>query len=633
MISRRLLIAATAVAASAFALYHATLLPGLDFGDTGFFQTTVGELGLTPRNGYPLYFAIGNLFLWLTRMEAAHVMNLASAVEGAIACGVIVLAAAELSDSSLAGLAAALLFAVSYTFWSQAVIAEVYSLHILFVALTLLLLLRWSARPTLARLALFFAVYALGFGNHLSMVLLLPGYALFLLLAAPGGWRSMLRPRIVALALVIAFAGSLQYVWNLRALWQWPHDPPGLVTALHTFWFDVTKSDWRDTLVMHVPGSMLRRRVEMYGFDLFQQFGWAIALAPLGVARLVAVNWRRAGLMLTLYLANAIFAFTYNVGDTHVFYLPSHLIVALLMAPGLVALGHAAVGHVSASPRVRRSAVGAACALAIAYAGARAYRDYPALDRGGDHRPAEAMARMAAGLDDQHAILLADLNWQLIDGFAYFAKVTRPDIAFAWLSDVLLYAPALVRDNLAIGRDVVLTSRARATLARAYGPLLPTVPDPRADQYTITGLARDLPPGTRYVLCVLKPIAEYTIDRNDLARAVRTLTAATSVVPDGDYAALAGLVGRPPALAVGSAVPFRDTVWIEGVRVDVRMESWLEFDTIRRMGFGQVVAARRHTLIVERGVSFAAFDGDGRPLRAGYAANLFAPQPRYLVRP
>ena len=47
--------------------------------------------------------------------------------------------------------------------------------------------------------------------------------------------------------------------------------------------------------------------------------------------------------------------------------------------------------------------------------------------------------------------------------------------------------------------------------------------------------------------------------------------------------------------------------------VEVRMESWLAADTIRRMGFGHVVAGRHHTLIVERGVSFAAFDArDGR---------------------
>ena len=61
------------------------------------------------------------------------------------------------------------------------------------------------------------------------------------------------------------------------------------------------------------------------------------------------------------------------------------------------------------------------------------------------------------------------------------------------------------------------------------------------------------------------------------------------------------------------------------MRVDVRMESWLAADTIRRMGFGHVVAARQHTLIVERGVSFVAFDDRG-PRRCGpaYAGNIFA---------
>jgi hypothetical protein len=66
--------------------------------------------------------------------------------------------------------------------------------------------------------------------------------------------------------------------------------------------------------------------------------------------------------------------------------------------------------------------------------------------------------------------------------------------------------------------------------------------------------------------------------------------------------------------------------------VEIRMESWLTSDTIRRMGFGHVVAARQHTLIVERGVSFVAFDPSGRPLRTAYRSNIFAPQPRYLVR-
>jgi hypothetical protein len=78
-------------------------------------------------------------------------------------------------------------------------------------------------------------------------------------------------------------------------------------------------------------------------------------------------------------------------------------------------------------------------------------------------------------------------------------------------------------------------------------------------------------------------------------------------------------------------LPFSRTVTLDGVNVSIRMESWLSADTIRRMGFGHVIAAHRHTLIVERGVSFAAFDEGGVPLRTAYASNIFAPQARYLI--
>ena len=70
-----------AVTAAAFALYRATLLPGFDFGDTGSFQATVGSSIITPRNSYPLYFAIGQAALWASRAEPAYVLNIASAIE------------------------------------------------------------------------------------------------------------------------------------------------------------------------------------------------------------------------------------------------------------------------------------------------------------------------------------------------------------------------------------------------------------------------------------------------------------------------------------------------------------------------------------------------------------------------
>src|SRR5437773_2378682 len=111
MTRRRQLAAAAAVAVVMLLLYRATLLPGFDFGDTGAFQTAVASPHISLRDAYPLYFALGKLLLWITGAEPARALNLASAVEAALACGVIALVAAEIGGSLAAAIGVAMLFA------------------------------------------------------------------------------------------------------------------------------------------------------------------------------------------------------------------------------------------------------------------------------------------------------------------------------------------------------------------------------------------------------------------------------------------------------------------------------------------------------------------------------------------
>jgi hypothetical protein len=144
-------------------------------------------------------------------------------------------------------------------------------------------------------------------------------------------------------------------------------------------------------------------------------------------------------------------------------------------------------------------------------------------------------------------------------------------------------------------------------------------------------LTAGLPAGTAYVLCVLKPTRDFTLDRSEVAHAVSVLTGGhQTAVPEDDYVAIGGLSGRPATIVATSNSPFRRTADIGAAQVEIRMDSWLASDTIRRMGFGHVIAGRHHTLIVERGVSFVAFDRSGAPLRSGYTAGIFAAEPRYL---
>lgn len=612
--------AAAVVAFGAFFLYRATLLPDFDLGDTASFQTMGGLSKITPRDAYPLYYAIARPVVPLFDNQA-YAMNLLSALQAALACGVLVLVGVELTGSLLAAIAAALLFAGSYTFWSQAVIAEVYALHLLLVALTVLLLLRWSRDPTYRRLCWFFAVYAVAFGNHLSMILLLPAYTTFLLASAPDGWRSLLSRRIVMAAAVAVVFGALQYAWNFSALWREVVPPASFGEAVRTFWFDATKTDWRETMVLEVPAVMASERLRMYAFDLFQQFGWVPpVVAAVGLVHLARHDLRRFALILLIFIVTLVFALGYNVGDAHVFLLPSHLAVALLTAAGVVAV-----------QRAIRPSLGRMVPIAvIALAGWNAFVNYPALDRSNDRRPTAVLGSMTDGISERSALLLTETNWQLQNGLTYFGQYVRPEVLHAWLPEVMLYAPALIRDNRAVDRAILATERAAGQIGVAYGPLFRVEIDRAAP--TLESVVRALPEGSRYVLCVLKPTREFAIDYDDLELATSRLTGGARVAFGGDdYAALAGRVGSAPAFFRGSNQPFRDRIDLDGLAVEVRMESWLAFDTIRRMGFGHVIANRRHSLIVERGISFVALDADGRPLTTAYVAGIFAPQPRYLV--
>jgi hypothetical protein len=610
------------VATLAFWAYTQTLLPGVDSGDTGGFQAAVLWPQVSARQAYPLYYSIARPFVAATApADPARALNLFSAVLGAVAVGLVVCVSAAVSGSLAGGAVAGGLLAFSYTFWTQAIIAEVYTLHLALIAACLLLLHAYAGRPTALRLTAFLAIYAVGFGNHFSMILLLVPIAAFLLQTTPEP-ASLFRPRILAIALVAAAAGALQYLPNFMSVWSAYDTPAGWMDRAAAFWFDTTKQDWRDTMVLGIQASQASDRLAMWWFDARQQFGVAgLMIATAGVIGLWRTSRPWAVLIVTALAINTAFAFTYNVGDTHVFFLPGHLMTALCA-------GAAVAWGMQSQSSTRRIVV---IAAAVLYVGWRGWSTWPAVDRHDDRRAEQLLARLSLGLDERGALLVSGLNWQLENVLLYTQRHRRPDLAWVRIGDVMTHWPFLVADNHRIGRDLVLTPEAAAGVVAAYGTAYPVLPDDALPIRTLEQAADAVPAGMPYVLSVLTPPREERFDPEELTRALRSLTADSSVMSGAAFEVFAGVAGEAAQYHRAANQPFTDRVQVLDESLTVRMDAWLPSDTFRRAGFGHVLRGREHVMIIERGINLVWFGRGGAPSQPFYWAGLYAMQPRFRL--
>ena len=144
-------LAAVGLFAAALAVYVHTLAPSVAalFDDSLEFPLVVHQLAIAHPTGYPLYTLLGRLAVEAlgAQQNPAWAVNLLSAVAAALTVALVYLASRELARRRLPPLLGATALACSPIFWSQAVIAEVYTLNTAFVAALLWLALRWARRP------------------------------------------------------------------------------------------------------------------------------------------------------------------------------------------------------------------------------------------------------------------------------------------------------------------------------------------------------------------------------------------------------------------------------------------------------------------------------------------------------
>jgi hypothetical protein len=369
------LIIAIILALSSLALYVRTAAPTVLTADSGEFQFVPYIAGIAHPTGYPLYTMLG--WLWshvLPLGDVAYRMNLFSALWAAVAVTLLYktsilflrLISPGIPQGTLhvSALVATVTFAVSQTFWSQAIIAEVYSLNAFFVVLVFYFLLRWEAargeeeaagktwRPATCLLLVTFT-YGLSLTHHRTMLLLTPAVAVFLWLAGmetrptATGRRIIHDGNFALKALLVLLLPLLLYLY---IPWRAPFTPY-LRLPLSADKELVLYQNTPQGFLNLVMGQMFRgelgyrtetlTRLRMVADLLRDQFGLVgMALGLLGVLR-SALGQRWALLALTglTYLANVVFTLVYFIGDIFVLFIPSYLVFALWLALGAATLG------------------------------------------------------------------------------------------------------------------------------------------------------------------------------------------------------------------------------------------------------------------------------------------------------
>ena len=324
-----------------FALYLRTLSPTVLYLqdpkllDAVMVQVQVAVLGITHPTGYPTYLMLTHLFTYLPIGDVAYRVNLGSAFYAALAVVAVYLTGLLLSKRVVAAAAGALAFGLGAALWSQAVIAEVYTLNALLVAATIGVMLLWRERLRDRYLLLSAFLMGLCLTNHLTSGLLLP--AGFLLVALVD--RSKLKDAGLLLKGAGLFLlGLTPYLYlPIRAAMDPPMDANN-PTNLERFWYVVSGGNLTGSLFSFGPAE-LPRRMLFYGEHLLQNMPFLVVMVALTGAVVVLLRDRAAGMFLGfLFFGWLFYSIENDIPDIDLYFIPTYLVLSLWAATGFGAL-------------------------------------------------------------------------------------------------------------------------------------------------------------------------------------------------------------------------------------------------------------------------------------------------------
>lgn len=462
------------VAVFGLGLYVKTLAPTVEASDISEYQFVLSTLGLAHPTGYPLYVMLGHLWSYLPIGSVAYRLNLFSAVLAAATLSVLYLTLRRLTNYRGLALGLTLFFAVTPTFWSQALITGTYILHALLFTLLLYAVIRYlqgELRPEWALL-----IYGIGLTHHRTMLLVAP--ALVYVMASRRPENLNLRSGVKLLACGLAPLLLYLYLPVRGAQLNAPEltTLPGLSDYLlgKVFAYLLFQKGWAG-----IPGQI----AQWWAWLLREMTLPGVLLAGVGLG--VAFFRRRSFALFTLlaYLGFLAFNWNYYIGNIWAYYIATYILLIVWIAIGLEAGFEWIERRLSQPPWlavwVNRLAIAALVGSVIW----RGVVLYPTVDLSDDYFYENLwLDALSLPLKSGSALLA---NWDAHTPLVYYQRVEgrRPDL------QALIATDDNVRGALAAGQNVYaadLPPSWKSYSLSVVGPLIEILAQPwEASQITI----------------------------------------------------------------------------------------------------------------------------------------------------
>ncbi len=427
--------------------YGLTICPTVYVGDSGELTVASYFLGIPHSPGYPLYCLIGWIFTHLPiGADIAFRLNLMSAAFSIGTVVVLYLIIYHFTRTPYLSFSISLAYAFSPIFWSQAVVAEVYSLNTFLTALALYFLCRWIEKRYDIWLFLGAFTSGIAVANHQLSVLLLPTGIYMLWLFGKGLKKSV--GFWLTLALLYGI-GLLVYLYlPIRAAADPPlnwGNPETFGAFLETVFKPAGSQVSQGSRWEHFIYVLYLWTVQFSPVIFTQSGPWPIpiiwAFGIWGIYKGISTGWRMARVFILFMILNvAAIIFVSRPSRQEmvivgVYYLPVFLVFAVFMATGI---REWLIQFLKAFGEKRRPILlGLVILILVLIPEYQFYQNRPAADRSDDYYARDYGTALLAACPPQ-AILM--VNWDDIFTLWYLQKVEglRTDV-IPVLADLPIY--------------------------------------------------------------------------------------------------------------------------------------------------------------------------------------------------